>query len=201
MSEQDIRRKIQSYEIGIEQEELRLDMFNANSDEERAEISAEIAELEQERQNLLKSIQESNSSLNESSKYIKFRDHGITNLMDLKNFMDYLNSEGIDWEQVGQSFKFNSPEDRNVALRWLTECDCNDMSNESDCEDKDILTDDELMENINEIMDLIIVDGPLHVKNEIFKNELHTKNFKKMNHSELLQLRGKLQDMWNEMRR
>lgn len=61
MSEQDIRKKIQSYEIGIEIEEMRLELFDAESDKERAEIQSKIAEMEQERQNILKTINESKS--------------------------------------------------------------------------------------------------------------------------------------------
>jgi hypothetical protein len=92
-------------------------------------------------QKILKSIQKdfksgnylklNESTILEKSKVLKFKEWGIDNHVELKQLMDYLRDEDINWNQSGQSLKFDSVEDADKAKEWLGEAFLNEgvMSN------------------------------------------------------------------------
>ena len=52
-------------------------------------------------------------------KRLSFKDAGITDMMDLSKAIDALRDSKIDWNQKGQSFTFDSPEDLKTAREVL----------------------------------------------------------------------------------
>lgn len=61
------------------------------------------------------------STILEKSKVLKLKEWGIDNHVELKQLMDYLQDEDINWNQRGQSLKFDSVEDVDKAKKWLGE--------------------------------------------------------------------------------
>lgn len=61
------------------------------------------------------------STILEKSKVLKLKEWGIDNHVELKQLMDYLRDEDINWNQSGQSLKFDSVEDAEKAKEWLGE--------------------------------------------------------------------------------
>jgi|TARA_R110000851_G_scaffold196318_1_gene347210 hypothetical protein len=53
------------------------------------------------------------------SKRLSFKDAQITDTMDLSNAMDSLKDAGIDWNQKGQAFVFNSTKEQESARKVL----------------------------------------------------------------------------------
>lgn len=77
------------------------------------------------------------STILEKSKVLKLKEWGIDNHVELKQLMDYLRDEDIDWNQRGQSLKFNSVEDADKAKEWLGESALNEKFIHSK---KDVIT-------------------------------------------------------------
>ena len=64
---------------------------------------------------------EVSESLVEASKVLKFKDHGIDDLKELSDLINFLRDQDIDWNQSKQSIKFDSVEDAQTAIDWLNE--------------------------------------------------------------------------------
>ena len=65
-----------------------------------------------------KVLESFDTEINEG-KRLSFKDAGITNTMDLSKAIDALRDSKIDWNQKGQSFTFDSPEDLKTAIEVL----------------------------------------------------------------------------------
>lgn len=61
------------------------------------------------------------STVLEKSKTLKLKEWGIGSNVELKQLMDYLHNEDINWNQKGQSLKFDSVEDVEKAKEFLSE--------------------------------------------------------------------------------
>ena len=71
----------------------------------------------EEAEELLKSLNE--SVVTEGKRRLSFKDADITSTMDLSKAMDALKVADISWDQKGQSFTFDSPEDLKTAKEVL----------------------------------------------------------------------------------
>ena len=64
---------------------------------------------------------ESNEPLAEASKVLKFKEHGITDLMDLNNLIKFLMDNDINWNQKSKAIEFDNVKDAQKAIDWLNE--------------------------------------------------------------------------------
>ena len=60
-------------------------------------------------------------NIDEASKVLKFKEHGISDLMDLNDLMKFLDANNINYNQKGQSFKFDNQADAQKAIDFLNE--------------------------------------------------------------------------------
>jgi hypothetical protein len=80
----------------------------------------------------------------EKSKILKFRDYGIDNHLDLKQLIEYLRDEDINWNQRKQSLKFDSVEDADKAREWLGEAFLNEDDDDKKSTDRGPIDDEKI---------------------------------------------------------